>query len=70
MEKCDLCLERWQQGKMPICVEACPMRALDAGSLEELRSKYGDCREGAGFVRISEAGPSILIKGKQNPYEV
>ena len=31
MQKCDLCCDRWAEGKKPICVEACPMRALDAG---------------------------------------
>lgn len=31
MQKCDLCAERWQAGRKPVCVEACPMRALDAG---------------------------------------
>ena len=29
MQKCDLCLDRWGNGKQPICVEACPMRALE-----------------------------------------
>jgi anaerobic dimethyl sulfoxide reductase subunit B (iron-sulfur subunit) len=30
MQKCDFCLERLENGKEPICVEACPMRALEA----------------------------------------
>ncbi len=34
MQKCDLCCDRWAEGKRPICVEACPMRALDAGDRE------------------------------------
>ncbi len=33
MQKCDLCVERWPDQKKPICVEACPVRALDAGSV-------------------------------------
>ena len=40
MQKCDLCQERWAEGKKPICVEGCPMKALDAGPLEELKAKY------------------------------
>ena len=28
MQKCDLCLDRLGNGKQPICVAACPMRAL------------------------------------------
>jgi Fe-S-cluster-containing dehydrogenase component len=30
MQKCDLCLESWGEGTKPICVVACPTRALDA----------------------------------------
>jgi anaerobic dimethyl sulfoxide reductase subunit B (iron-sulfur subunit) len=70
MEKCDFCSERWEQGKMPVCVEACPMRALDAGPLEELIIRYGDEREGAGFDCFSEVGPSVRFKGKQKPLEI
>jgi anaerobic dimethyl sulfoxide reductase subunit B (iron-sulfur subunit) len=39
MQKCDLCRDRWEIGRKPICVEACPMRALDAGPLDERESK-------------------------------
>jgi anaerobic dimethyl sulfoxide reductase subunit B (iron-sulfur subunit) len=41
MQKCDLCLERWAEGRKPVCVEACPMRALDAGTEREMAAKYG-----------------------------
>lgn len=68
MEKCDLCLGRWGEGKKPVCVEACPMRALDAGPLEELEQKYG-CRRGekeaVGFTYDEESKPSIIFKGKE-----
>jgi anaerobic dimethyl sulfoxide reductase subunit B (iron-sulfur subunit) len=64
MEKCDFCLERWEQGKMPVCVEACPVRALDAGILDELVAKYGYGREGAGFS-YTDCKPSLIMKGKQ-----
>ena len=66
VQKCDLCLERWPQGKKPICVEGCPMRALDAGPLDELRAKYGDIREAEGFVYSADAMPSIVFKPKLN----
>ncbi len=65
MEKCDLCLERWPQGKKPICVEACPTRALDAGPLEDLRSTYGDCREGELFAYDASSQPSVNFKPKR-----
>ena len=64
MQKCDLCAERWSEGKKPICVEGCPMRALDAGPLDELMQTYGDNREAAGFVWRPDLKPAIVIKGK------
>jgi len=65
IQKCDLCLERWTDDKKPICVEACPVRALDAGSLDELRAKYGDIRDAHGFVYSPIAEPSIVNKPKR-----
>ncbi len=40
MTKCDLCVDYLMQGQTPVCVVACPMRALEAGDLEELKLKY------------------------------
>lgn len=67
MQKCNLCLDRWLEGKKPICVEACPMRALDAGPLEELKMKYGTRQEGAGFTYSLEMKPSVIFKPKLKP---
>jgi len=66
MQKCDLCIERWAEDKKPICVDACPMRALDAGPLEELRAKYGDSREAESFVYSEKLIPSITFKPKKD----
>ncbi len=62
MQKCDLCLERWTEGKKPICVGACPMRALDAGLMEELKTRYGDIQEAEGFVYSRKVLPSVVFK--------
>ena len=64
MQKCDFCLERWTQGKKPICVDACPLRALDAGPLDELKAKYGDIREVEGFTYSTEAMPAVVFRPK------
>ena len=64
MEKCDLCSGRRVDGKRPICVEACPMRALDAGDLEEMRRKHGTGTEAEGFHYSLETRPSIILKRK------
>jgi anaerobic dimethyl sulfoxide reductase subunit B (iron-sulfur subunit) len=65
MQKCDFCLDRWAQGKMPICIEGCPMRALDAGPIEGLRAKYGDIRMVEGFAYSEKVEPSIVFKLKR-----
>ena len=39
--KCDGCTRRVAEGGAPVCVEACPLRALDFGPIDELREKYG-----------------------------
>lgn len=65
MQKCDLCVDRLENNKKPICVEACPARALDAGDLDELRENYGDEKYGHGLVRSSIAQPSLVIKPKR-----
>ena len=65
MQKCDLCLERLEEGKQTICVEACPMYALDAGPLDEMRAKYGDAVEAEGFHYSEELKPSVTFKPKR-----
>ncbi len=42
MGKCHLCHDYIDQGKVPVCVSSCPMRALDFGEYEALQEKYGD----------------------------
>ncbi len=68
MQKCDLCLERWQTGKKPVCVDACPTRALSSGPLDEFRAKYGDVHEAAGFIYSAELEPSTIFKPKPRSF--
>jgi anaerobic dimethyl sulfoxide reductase subunit B len=42
MTKCDFCRDLLDQGKNPACVDACNMRCLKFGELDELREQYGD----------------------------
>jgi len=66
MQKCNLCLERIAEGNKPVCVEGCPMRALDAGPLEELQAKYGNTSEAEGFIYDKELSPSVVFKPRKN----
>jgi anaerobic dimethyl sulfoxide reductase subunit B (iron-sulfur subunit) len=65
MQKCNLCVDRWEQGRKPICVEACPMRALDAGPLDELEAKYGALKEVEGFAYDKATGPCVVFKARE-----
>jgi carbon-monoxide dehydrogenase iron sulfur subunit len=44
--KCDHCIERQRQGKIPACVEACKVEALEFGEINELvkaaRTRYSE----------------------------
>ncbi len=65
MQKCDLCIERWAEGKKPVCVEACPPHALDAGIVDELKIKYGDVTEAHNFNYSKIVQPSIITRPKR-----
>ena len=65
MQKCNYCVDRFDVGKQPICVEACYARALDSGTLEELKAKYGDIQESQGFSYSISAKPAIIFKPKK-----
>ncbi|MHA2404723.1 MAG: FAD-dependent oxidoreductase [Candidatus Kariarchaeaceae archaeon] len=65
MQKCNYCVDRFDIGKQPICVEACYARALDSGTLDELKSKYGEIQESPGFSYSISAKPSIVFKPKK-----
>jgi len=66
MQKCDFCVGRWVGGEKPVCVDGCPMWALDAGPLEELRAKYGTVTDSEGFVYSEDLVPSVVFKPKRD----
>ncbi|MEE4264800.1 MAG: hypothetical protein V2I56_19100, partial [Desulfobacteraceae bacterium] len=51
-------------GKLPDCIEACPVRALDAGPLSELEKKYGTNKEAIDFKYSNRTKPAVVIKAK------
>ena len=64
MQKCDFCVDRWAEDKKPVCVESCPMRALDAGPLDELQNKYGTLQEVESFYYDPQNKPSVVFKAR------
>lgn len=62
--KCDGCSARVAAGRRPICVEACPLRALDFGEVEDLQQRYGPDL-GAEVKPLPQAGatvPNLLVR--------
>jgi anaerobic dimethyl sulfoxide reductase subunit B (iron-sulfur subunit) len=57
-----LCIDRLEQGLKPVCVLACPTRALDFGSLEKLIERYGEIRDLEDLPDSRVTKPSVLFK--------
>jgi anaerobic dimethyl sulfoxide reductase subunit B (iron-sulfur subunit) len=64
MQKCNYCLDRHLNGQKPVCVEACPTRAMDAGPLEELEKKYTRVQEAVGFSYSKRTAPAVVMRPK------
>lgn len=64
MQMCTFCVDRLEEGKNPICVDACPVYALDYGPMDELKKKYGEGKEGVGFAYSDENEPSMVVKAR------
>ena len=61
MTKCTFCEDLLAQGENPACVDACVMRCLDFGELEELRQKYGDANEIEPLPSAQYTQPALVI---------
>jgi len=61
MTKCDFCADLQDAGQNPACVDACVMRCLDYGDLDELRAKYGDQVEIEPLPTASITKPALVI---------
>lgn len=62
MSKCDMCIDRLAEGKNPVCVDTCPLHAIEFGKISELRKKYGDLAEVSGMPPASRTKPNLVIK--------
>ncbi len=61
MSKCDLCRDERRQGRPPVCVAACPMRALDWGALDDLRARHGTLACVAPLPDPSQTAPAVVF---------
>lgn len=61
--KCDGCAARVERGKQPICVDACPLRALEFGELDELAAAHPGC--GGNIAPLPDSSytwPNLLVR--------
>ncbi|MCH7425061.1 MULTISPECIES: DMSO/selenate family reductase complex B subunit [Shewanella] len=63
MTKCDGCEDEVRKGELPRCVAGCPQRALDFGTMNELKDKYPNATRGdiAPLPNPSITNPSLLV---------
>lgn len=66
MSKCDFCIDRLKEGLNPVCVDACPMRAIDFGPLDKLEEKYGNEKQIFPLPDPSLTKPSLVITLHRN----
>lgn len=60
--KCNLCIDRIIEGRPPAYVATCPTEAIDAGTMEELITKYGELSELEGLTDYRQTSPSIVFQ--------
>jgi anaerobic dimethyl sulfoxide reductase subunit B (iron-sulfur subunit) len=63
--KCDGCADLVDQGLNPVCVDTCPLRAIEFGDIEELRKKYGNTPDAKGLPDSNITHPSLTINPKK-----
>ena len=59
---CNMCIDRLEQDKLPICVASCQERALDFGKLSDLQAKYGTNAQLEGMPDPSTVRPAVVFK--------
>lgn len=61
MTKCTFCVEEIDQGQPPVCVAACPLRALDFGEREVLEARYGPLQRVFPLPETSLTEPALIL---------
>jgi anaerobic dimethyl sulfoxide reductase subunit B (iron-sulfur subunit) len=66
MTKCTFCQDLLAVGQNPACVDACVMRAIEFGELDELRAKYGTVNAVEPLPEAKYTSPSLVITPHKN----
>jgi len=68
--KCNMCIDRLEEGKSPICVLSCSMRAFEFGPLHELKAKFGNLQELDEMPPGHMTQPSVVFKRPQEKRQI
>jgi anaerobic dimethyl sulfoxide reductase subunit B len=68
--KCTMCIDRLNEGKSPICILSCSMRALEFGPIDELRVRFGGVQELEEMPPGRITGPSVVFKPSDQKKEI
>ncbi|MBI5115177.1 4Fe-4S dicluster domain-containing protein [Candidatus Poribacteria bacterium] len=63
-EKCNFCSDRLANKEAPVCVAACPMRALDYGAFKELSLRPGATLNAPHLPDGLQTTASLVVKSK------
>ncbi len=69
MSKCDMCVDLLAEDQGPICVDACPLNAIQFGPIRELREKYGTLAEVKDMPPSTFTYPNLVIKPNERALE-
>ena len=64
--KCNLCVERLDAGGQPACVQACPLRAIRVGPLDQLSALPGSVVAFLNLPDPKTTGPSLRVRAKRD----
>ena len=62
VRKCDFCVDELAQGREPVCVTSCPLRAIAFGPLENIAAQLGATDSLPGFPDPGLTRPSCRYK--------
>lgn len=66
MSKCDFCQDRLEAGLSPLCVEACPLRAIHFGEYEDLKKQFGELNHVAPLPDPNLTRPCLFVRPSKN----
>ena len=65
--KCDMCIDRLQDGQNPVCVDGCLQRCIKVGELDSLRKQYGKLDSVEPLASGKQTKPSVVFTKAETP---